>query len=164
MYYAHAPVRVRAADSIIPNNARCNEYSLLLDVFFGIIEQMGEANMAKATVYEKYYEDGILRLTKKRKKGIFSFFFSRFWILFLLMVLQIVVFVSFLDWLEDFKPAFRVIIGLFMIAMLVYLFASDIDASSKLTWLFFIAILRLSFCSTQGWVSGIAASRSGWRR
>ena len=141
--YAHAPVRVRAADSIIPNSVRCNEYSLLLDVFFGIIEQMGEANMAKATVYEKYYEDGILWLTKKRKKGIFSFFFSRFWILFLLMVLQIVVFVSFLDWLEDFKPAFRVIIGLFMIAMLVYLFASDIDASSKLTWLFFIAIIPI---------------------
>lgn len=99
--------------------------------------------MAKAKVYERYYEDGVLRLTKKRKKGIFSFFFSRFWILFFLMMLQIVLFIAVVSWLGDFKPAFRVINALFTIVMLVYLFASDIDASSKLTWLFFIAIFPI---------------------
>ena len=99
--------------------------------------------MAKAKVYERYYEDGVLRLTKKRKKGLLSFFFSRFWILLFLMLLQIVVFIAVVSWLGDFKPALRVINGLFTIAMLVYLFASDIDASSKLTWLFFIAIFPI---------------------
>ena len=104
---------------------------------------MGETDMAKATVYEKYWEDGILRLTKRRKKGIFSSFFSRFWILFFLMLLQIVVFIAFVNWLGEWKPLLRVVVGAFMVVMLVYLFASDIDASSKLTWLFFIAIIPI---------------------
>ena len=104
---------------------------------------MGEENMAKATVYERYYDDGILRLTKRRKKGLLSFFFSRFWILFFLMVLQFTLFITFVNWLGDFKPVFRVINVIFTIAMLIYLFASDIDASSKLTWLFFLAIIPI---------------------
>ena len=95
--------------------------------------------MAKATVYERYYDDGVLRLTKRRKKGLLSFFFSRFWILFFLMILQFTLFITFVNWLGDFKPVFRVINVIFTIAMLIYLFASDIDASSKLTWLFFLA-------------------------
>ncbi len=86
----------------------------------------------------------IYRLAKPRKKGLFGLLFSRFFVIVLLLLVQIFLVISFYTWLQDLLPFFSVITVLFTIGGVVYLFNCDMDATGKLTWMFIIAIVPLA--------------------
>ena len=86
----------------------------------------------------------IYRLAKPKKKGLLHLIFSRFGIIALLIVLQVLIYVSFYGWLKDALPIFTILMMLFLICGVVYLFNCGMDFSAKLTWLFVIALLPLT--------------------
>ena len=94
-------------------------------------------------VYEKWYDGEVLRLTKRRKKGFLALIFSRFLVIVLLLILQILLFSGLLVWLGDYKPYFHSMNGLLTLVMLVYLFSCDMDPTAKLTWVFFMALFPI---------------------
>lgn len=85
----------------------------------------------------------ILRLAKPRGKGLISLIFSRFFVVVILILIQIALYVAAVLWLEDYIPHFVVTQTVFTVAMLIYLFNSRMDSTAKLTWTFIIAILPL---------------------
>ena len=86
----------------------------------------------------------VYRLAKPRKKGLFSLLFSRFFLIVLLLLLQIFLVISFYSWLGDLLPFFSVITVLFTIVGVIYLFNCNMDSSAKLTWMFVIAIVPIT--------------------
>jgi len=103
---------------------------------------MGVFFMAREKDY-KWYDGEILRLTKRRKKGVLSLLFSRFLVFSLLVILQMVLFSGLVVWLGELKFAFQVINSMLAFIMLVYLFNSDMDPTGKLTWVFFMALFPI---------------------
>ena len=93
--------------------------------------------------YRQYRENGILRLTKRQKKGILTPIFSRFLIITLLLILQFLLISGFFVWIDEFKPFFHIMTGLILFFAMVYLFSCDMDPTGKLTWLFFIALFPI---------------------
>ena len=85
----------------------------------------------------------IYRLAKPKKKGILGIIFSRFFVILLLIALQVFMYVSFYMWLDSWTPYFRYFMTIVGIAGVVYMFNSDMDSSAKLTWMFIIAILPI---------------------
>lgn len=88
-------------------------------------------------------DEQIFRLAKPKKKGLLPLVFSRFLIIVLLLILQVVLIVGFYGWLGEYIPFFSVFLRLFTLAMILYLFNSTMDSTAKLTWMFIIAILPL---------------------
>ena len=86
----------------------------------------------------------VLRLAKPKKKGILPLIFSRFLIIAVLLGLQIFLYISIFVWLYRYTGHFMVITRLFTLVMILYLFASSIDNSAKLTWMLIIAVLPLA--------------------
>ena len=86
----------------------------------------------------------VYRLTKPRKKGLTHLVFSRFFVIVLLLVLQLLLVVSFYGWLKSLIPFFSTGMVVLTIAGVVYLFNSGMDSSAKLTWMFIIALLPIS--------------------
>ena len=89
----------------------------------------------------------IYRLAKPKKKGILPLIFSRFLIIVLLILLQIVFMVLFYAFLEEYSPLFSTFIGIFQIAMIIYLFNCSMDSSAKLTWMFILAAFPIAGAS-----------------
>ena len=87
--------------------------------------------------------DSVLRLAKPAKKGILRLVFSRLFLVFVLFVLQILLFVAIYGWFREYIPHFTVFQGLFTIVMVLYLFNNDMDSSAKLTWLILIALFPI---------------------
>jgi len=88
-------------------------------------------------------EETVFRLAKPVRKGLLHLVFSRFLLIFLLLVLQVGLVVVFYGWLKEYIPYFTVTMSLFTVAMVIYLFNSSMDAAGKLTWMFLIAIFPL---------------------
>lgn len=86
----------------------------------------------------------IYRLAKPRKKGLLSLVFSRFFIIVLLLLVQVLMVISLYSWLKDLFPYFSVITVAFTIGGVIYLFGCDMDSSAKLTWMFVISILPIT--------------------
>ena len=86
----------------------------------------------------------IYRLAKPRKKGLIHLLFSRFFVIVLLLIVQILLVISFYGWLRDLLPYFSAMIVVFTIGGVVYLFNSGMDSSAKLTWMFIIAIMPVT--------------------
>ena len=89
------------------------------------------------------HSEEIFRLAKPKKKGILPLIFSRFLIIVLLLVLQVLLMVSFYGWLGEYIPYLTVVLRVFTLAMVFYLFNNTMDSTAKLTWMFIIAILPL---------------------
>ena len=85
----------------------------------------------------------VVRLAEPRKKGLLRLVFSRFFIIALLLVVQIALVVVVNVWLTEHLPVFMLVQTIFTLAMVVYLFNNNMDSAAKLTWLFLIAILPL---------------------
>ena len=83
-------------------------------------------------------------LAKPRKKGLWHLIFSRFFIIALLLLVQVAVYVFFYGWLRSWMPCFTVLLSAFTAIVTVYLFNSGMDFSAKLTWMLLIAILPLT--------------------
>lgn len=86
-------------------------------------------------------EENVFRLAKPRKKGLLGFVFSRFLIILILLILQVLVYFALFSWLNSYMSHFYVIMSLFTLVMVIYLFMSGIDASAKLTWLLIMAVV-----------------------
>ena len=88
-------------------------------------------------------EENVVRLAKPKRKGLLSLIFSRFFVIALLLALQvgiiIVAYVFFMD-----KVTYLVgIVRFFSLIMVLYLFNCPMDSSAKLTWMFIISIAPL---------------------
>ena len=83
----------------------------------------------------------VFRLAPPKKGGLLSLIFSRFLIIFLLLLAQAAFYVFLFLRLREYYMHFTIFIALFTLTMTVYLFLSDTDASAKLTWLLIIVVL-----------------------
>ena len=88
--------------------------------------------------------DDVYRLAKPRKKGLLHLVFSRFFLVLVLVVLQIILAIVFYGWLENLLPFFSFVLVLITLGGGIYLFNSGMDSPAKLTWMFVIAILPVS--------------------
>ena len=89
-------------------------------------------------------DEKIFRLAKPVRGGILRLVFSRFLIIVLLLVLQVGILVVLYGWMKEYIPHFTVAVGVFTVAMVIYLFNCPMDATGKLTWMFLIAIVPIS--------------------
>ena len=88
-------------------------------------------------------EEKVLRLAKPVKKGLLHLVFSRFLIIFLLMVMQVLLLAGAFQRLGAYIPYLTVLQTLFTIGMIIYLFNISMDSSAKLTWMLIIAVVPL---------------------
>ena len=86
----------------------------------------------------------IYRLAEPRKKGLLHLIFSRFFVIILLIALQLGMYISFYGWLDSLLPVFSVLKIIFTAVVIIYLFNSSMNFSGKLTWMFLIAILPVT--------------------
>ncbi len=86
----------------------------------------------------------VYRLAKPRKKGLLHLVFSRFFLILLLVLLQLLLVVAVYGWLEELIPFLSTGLVLLTVAGIIYLFNSGMDSSAKLTWMFLISILPVS--------------------
>lgn len=89
---------------------------------------------------KKDNNDGILRLIPQRKKGILRIFFSRLFMIVLLILLQIGIILSIYQFFIDFFPHINLFLSVFIIVMVFYLFNDKMTYSAKLTWLAIIML------------------------
>lgn len=91
-------------------------------------------------------DDGgrVLRLAKPKRKGLLNIVFSRLLIIVLLMAAQVGLLVWLLTWARGYLPHYATVQIVFTACMILYLFNSRGDASSKLTWMWLIALFPLA--------------------
>lgn len=89
-------------------------------------------------------QDAVTRLAKPKRKGILSLIFSRFFIIVLLILVELAVVVIPFIFLTEHFPHFIAALGIFTIIMLIYLFNSSMDSTAKLTWMLLITFLQVA--------------------
>ena len=82
-------------------------------------------------------------LAKPRKKGITSLIFSRFFVVVLMIIIELVVVLGSLLFLQDKFPVVLSLLMILTIVMLIYLFNSKMDSTAKLTWMLVLAVLNI---------------------
>ena len=85
----------------------------------------------------------VMRLAKPKRKGIMGLVFSRLMIIVILILLQVLLFLSVFSWFRQFLPHYAVMQSAFTFVMALYLFNNTMDSSAKLTWLALIAIVPI---------------------
>ncbi len=88
-------------------------------------------------------EEKVVRLAKPVRKGILRLVFSRFFLIALVLALQVAVLVIAYGFFIDKIPILINLLRLFSFGMVIYLFNCDMDFSPKLTWMLIIAVLPL---------------------
>ncbi len=86
----------------------------------------------------------VLTLGKPRKKGLMGLIFSRFFVIVILLALQVALVVSFNLWLKDWLPFFSVGMTILILCGVIYLFNSGMDSAARLTWMFIIAVIPIT--------------------
>ena len=87
-------------------------------------------------------KDGI-SLLEKGKKGVIHMIFSRFGIVLLLLVVQILFLLGILGWFRQLAPHYIGISTVFYITMIIVLINSRYDATAKITWLIVMVIFPI---------------------
>ncbi len=87
------------------------------------------------------YKNKGLRLLKKGQKGIIHAIFSRFGLILLLLIVQVLILFSIFQWFEEFLPHIFGGTMLFTVIMVVYLLNSRLNPTAKITWLIVIMLL-----------------------
>lgn len=87
------------------------------------------------------YKDRGITLLKKGQKGIIHAIFSRFGLILLLLVVQVLILFSIFQWFEEFIPHIFGGTILFTALMVIYLLNSQINPTAKITWLIVIMLL-----------------------
>ena len=85
-----------------------------------------------------------IRLAKPRKKGILSLIFSRFFLIVLLILVELAVMILPVILLRDYLQHFYVGLAVFTLIMMIYLFNSRMDSTAKLTWMLIISVLQVA--------------------
>lgn len=79
-----------------------------------------------------------VRLLRKGQQKFLRLFFSRIWIILLLMSLQLGLMLATFRWLESFGYIAQAVSFFLVIGTVVYLFNSEMEATAKMTWLLLI--------------------------
>jgi len=79
-----------------------------------------------------------MRLLKKGQKGVVHAIFSRFGVLLLLLLIQFFIIFGFFFRFQEFLPQYTWLNALLSIVLMLYLINSDINPTSKITWLIII--------------------------
>ena len=87
------------------------------------------------------YKDKGLQLLKKGQKGIIHAIFSRFGLILLLLIIQVLILFGAFARFRDFLPHIWGGYILFMFIMVIYLLNSSINPTAKITWLVVIMLL-----------------------
>lgn len=109
--------------------------------------------------------DIVVRLAKPVKKGIRRLIFSRFFIIALLLILQVAIMViTYLKFAEK-APILLTLSWIMTFVMVIYLFNSKMDSSAKLTWMLIISLLPVAGAILLFWTQAnlgqrMAASKS----
>ena len=82
-----------------------------------------------------------MHLLKKGQSGIFRLVFSRMSIVLILLLLNIAILLAVFGWFEELLPLFYGASTVLVVAMVIYLINSRMDASVKITWLIVIMLL-----------------------
>ena len=85
-------------------------------------------------------DDEIIRLIKHHKKGLLHIIFSRLFLIIILILFQLLLFLTIYSIFSEYVPHFAVFQGLFSLLMVFYLFRCEMDSSAKLTWLAIISV------------------------
>ena len=85
-------------------------------------------------------EENVVRLAKPKRKGLLSLIFSRFFVIALLLALQVGIIIVAYVFFMDKVPYLVGIVRFFSLIMVLYLFNCPMDSSAKLTWMFIISI------------------------
>ncbi len=85
-------------------------------------------------------DDEIIRLIKYHKKGLLHIIFSRLFLIIILILFQLLLFLTIYSIFSEYVPHFAVFQGLFSLLMVFYLFRCEMDSSAKLTWLAIISV------------------------
>lgn len=87
------------------------------------------------------YKNKGMRLLKKGQKGIIHAIFSRFGLILLLLLVQILALFGIFRWFEGFLPHIFGGTVVLTIVMVVYLLNSEMNPTAKITWLIVIMLL-----------------------
>ena len=82
----------------------------------------------------------VLRLAEPKPKGIWGILFSRLFIVAILIIFQLLLFLTAFNWLREHFALFAAAQLLFTIIMILYLFNHRMDSTAKLTWMVLLAI------------------------
>lgn len=96
-------------------------------------------------------EERIVSLAKPVRKGILRLIFSRFFIIAVLLVLQVAILVMAYLQFREKLPALLNIQWIFTFVMIIYLFNSSMDSSAKLTWMLIMAIFPIPGAAMLWW-------------
>lgn len=88
-------------------------------------------------------EENVVRLAKPKRKGLLSLIFSRFFVIALLLAIQVGIIIVAYIFFMDKVPYLVGIVRFFSLIMVLYLFNCPMDSSAKLTWMFIISIAPL---------------------
>ena len=88
-------------------------------------------------------EKDIIRLLPKKKKSITSILFSRFAIMALVILLQIILIFVVVGIFEENTRYMTIINVCFSLALVLYLFNKEMDSSAKLTWLVIVLLFPI---------------------
>jgi len=80
-------------------------------------------------------EKAVTRLAKPVRKGILGFIFSRFFLIVLLLAVEVFVLVSLHVWFVEKIHVLLYLQWVFAFSMIFYLFNVEMDSSAKLTWM-----------------------------
>lgn len=85
----------------------------------------------------------IICLIPEQKKGFFRLIFSRFGVIALLLLLEVIVLSGLDQWFSEKNTLFLFVHMLFSVGMVFYLFNLEMDATGKLSWLILIMLFPL---------------------
>ena len=85
--------------------------------------------------------ESITRLAKPPRKGLLGFVFSRFFLIIILVAVEVFVLIGLYLWFTDKLPILLHIQWIFTFIMVVYLFNNSMDTSAKLTWMLIISLI-----------------------
>lgn len=130
-------IKKRAAENNAPAETLRN-----FNIAAGGKSSTGNSSMSEKDEYDEYSQKSEgLKLLKKGKKGFLRVIFSRVGLIILFLLLQIATLIFAQEYFKDYMPHYYVFTTLFCAAMVLYLFNSSADPSSKLTWLVIIMIM-----------------------
>ena len=96
-------------------------------------------------------EESIVSLAKPMRKGILRLLFSRFFVIAILLVLQVALIVMVYIQFAEKLPILLQVQWVFAFLMIIYLFNSSMDSSAKLTWMLIISLLPLAGAAMLLW-------------
>lgn len=88
----------------------------------------------------KMNERKTIALLPKKKRGLLRIVFSRFGLMALLILVEIVILFSIFRWFGEYFGLFTAFQTVFSVGMILYLFQNEMDSSVKLTWLILIML------------------------